>query len=264
MSRARFLGRGQQPGLVELPGPHLAQNALGKRFLRNLELRLRRHHTLVPFRGTGGEAGPGAGFPPPFRSGERFPPPGSNRAHPAGIRSGLLRRCLAFPVAGRRPEPLALPAGRRLAGLRDLPRIVQEHAAQRPRDEDQRVPTALEGDVTASPAGGAALVALVDLPARPARSRANSGRTPATGGPTSARTMSTHRPSRRRFHHENADLRRAVEARGVRYPTPRGRAWLSRGRTRRVRPVERVARERGPAWPTATGRPFRPAGLVSL
>ena len=27
-----LLGRGQQPGLVELPGPHLAQNALGKRF----------------------------------------------------------------------------------------------------------------------------------------------------------------------------------------------------------------------------------------
>ena len=43
-SRAPLLGRGQQPGLVELPGPHLAQNALGKRFLRDVELRLRRHH----------------------------------------------------------------------------------------------------------------------------------------------------------------------------------------------------------------------------
>ena len=39
-----LLGRGQQPGLVELPGPHLAQNSLGKRFLRDVELRLRCHH----------------------------------------------------------------------------------------------------------------------------------------------------------------------------------------------------------------------------
>ena len=113
-----LFGRGQQPGLVELPGPHLAQQALRKRFLRNLELRLRRrHHTLDPVRGTAGEAGSGAWFPPPFRSGERFPPPERPRqAHPEGVRSGLLRRYLAFPVAGRRPEPLALPAGRRLAG----------------------------------------------------------------------------------------------------------------------------------------------------
>ena len=36
-----LLGRGQQPGLVELPGPHLAQNSLGKRFLRDVELLLR-------------------------------------------------------------------------------------------------------------------------------------------------------------------------------------------------------------------------------
>ena len=41
-----LLGRGQQAGLVERPGPHLAQHTLGKRFLRDLELRLRRHHTL--------------------------------------------------------------------------------------------------------------------------------------------------------------------------------------------------------------------------
>ena len=34
-----LLGRGQQPGLVELPGPHLSQHTLRKRFLRNLELR---------------------------------------------------------------------------------------------------------------------------------------------------------------------------------------------------------------------------------
>ena len=47
-----------------------------------------------------------------FRPSRKQPGPGANRAHPAGVRSGLLRRCLAFPVAGRRPEPLALPAGR--------------------------------------------------------------------------------------------------------------------------------------------------------
>ena len=36
--------RRQQPGLVELPGPHLAQHPVRKRLLRDLELR-RRHHT---------------------------------------------------------------------------------------------------------------------------------------------------------------------------------------------------------------------------
>ena len=39
-----LLGRRQQPGLVELPGPHLAQHPVRKRLLRDLELR-RRHHT---------------------------------------------------------------------------------------------------------------------------------------------------------------------------------------------------------------------------
>ena len=54
-SLARFSAEGSSRGLVELPGPHLAQHALGKRFLRNLELRLRRrHHTLDRFRGRGG------------------------------------------------------------------------------------------------------------------------------------------------------------------------------------------------------------------
>ena len=62
-----LLGRGQQPGLVEFPGPHLAQHALGKRFLRNLEFRLRRrHHTLDPFRGAGAGPEPGS-LPVPIR-----------------------------------------------------------------------------------------------------------------------------------------------------------------------------------------------------
>ena len=83
----------------------------------------------------------GAGLLSAPRSARRTPPADrarTARLGPPGVRSGLLlrrlHRCLAFPVAGRRPEPLALPPGRRLALLHDLPRIVQEHAAQRPRD----------------------------------------------------------------------------------------------------------------------------------
>ena len=185
--------------------------------LRDVELRLRCHHHARSV---------------PRRRWSRGPSPFPVRgwAHPASGQVSFFAAFIAawrFPVAGRRPEPLALPAGRRLALLRDLPRIVQEHAAQRPRDvlragfvevvrdrplrrparaglgwilrgfgglappggrcrdalaprrcgrgvqEDQRVPPALEGGVM-TPAGAAALAALVNLPARP-RVPASSG-----------------------------------------------------------------------------------------
>ena len=118
-----LLGRGQQPGLVELPGPHLAQHALGKRFLRNLELRLRRrHHTLDPFRGRGGDRSAAAG---PASDSLGLTPPGGR------CRDALVRRCRGRGV-----------------------------------QEDQRVAPALEGGVM-TPAAGAALATLVNLPARP-------------------------------------------------------------------------------------------------
>ena len=97
----------------------------------------------------------------------------------------------ALVAAGRRPEPLALPAGRRLAVLRDLGAVSSRLCVISPRlasavvtlwpprrcgrgvQEDQRGPPALEGGVM-TPAGAAALAALVDLPARP-RVPASSG-----------------------------------------------------------------------------------------
>ena len=50
------------------------------------------------------------------------------------LRCGRSRERMTFPVAGRRGESLALPTGRWLAALRDLPLVVQQHAAQRPPD----------------------------------------------------------------------------------------------------------------------------------
>ena len=98
-------GGGGRQGLVELPGPHLAQHALRKRFLRTLELRRRRrYHTLVPFRGAPG-AGDVAGVPSPFRSGERFRP-GATRQGAPGLRS------VKFPSSPPSSPPTHLQAQR--------------------------------------------------------------------------------------------------------------------------------------------------------
>ena len=70
--------------------------------------------------------------------------------------AAFAQRCLAFPVAGRRPEPLPLPAGRRLGLLRDLPRIVHRASLVKPPSATGRsgAATARPGaDSRAAPAG---------------------------------------------------------------------------------------------------------------
>ena len=86
---------------VEL-APRPAQNSLGKRFLRDVELRLRCHHHARSV---------------PRRRWSRglFPFPVRGWAHPASGQVSFFAAFIAAwrPVAGRRPEPLGLPAGRR-------------------------------------------------------------------------------------------------------------------------------------------------------